>query len=69
MAFGAHQAKLSAEARFAGLTENCYTTNQPQESTFLTMLRNECCVGYWKAGDIAGCVPEATPKRKVSNGK
>ena len=27
LAFGAHQAKPSAEARFAGLTENCYTTN------------------------------------------
>ena len=32
-------------ARFAGLTENCYTTNQSQESTCLTLLRNECCVG------------------------
>ena len=50
MAFGAHQAKPSAEARLAGLTGNCYTTNQSQESTCLTMLRNECCVGYWKAG-------------------
>ena len=40
----------SAEARFTGLTENCYTTNQSQESTCLTMLHNECCVGYWKAG-------------------
>ncbi|MDD6029991.1 MAG: helix-turn-helix domain-containing protein [Kiritimatiellae bacterium] len=27
LAFGAHQVKPSAEARFAGLTENCYTTN------------------------------------------
>ena len=34
------------EARFTGLTENCYTTNQSQESTCLTLLRNECCVGY-----------------------
>ena len=50
LAFGAHQTKPSAEARFAGLTENCYATNQSQESTCLTMLRNECCVGYWKAG-------------------
>ena len=50
LTFGAHQAKPSAEARFAGLTENGYTTNQSQESTCLTMLRNECCVGYWKAG-------------------
>ena len=40
----------SAEARFAGLTGNCYTTSQSRESTCLTMLRNECCVGYWKAG-------------------
>ena len=39
----------SAEARFTGLTENCYTTNQSQESTCLTMRRNACCVGYWKA--------------------
>ena len=38
-----------AECRFTGLTENCYTTNQSQESTGLTMLLNECCVGYWKA--------------------
>ena len=44
------QAKHSAETRFTGLTENCYTTNQSQESTCLTLLRNECCVGYWKAG-------------------
>ena len=28
--------------RFTGLTENCYTTNQSQRSTCLTMLRNEC---------------------------
>ena len=35
--------------RFTGLTENCYTTNQSQESTCLTMLHNEYCVGYWKA--------------------
>ena len=35
---------------FTGITENCYTTNQSQESTCLTMLRNERCVGYWKAG-------------------
>ena len=42
--------------RFAGLTENGYTTNQSQESTCLTMLRNECCVGYWKAGgERVGC--------------
>ena len=27
-----------------------HTTNQSQESTCLTMLHNECCVGYWKAG-------------------
>ena len=26
-AFGAHQAKPSAEARMTGLTEKCYTTN------------------------------------------
>ena len=51
LAFGAHQAKPSAEARFAGLTGNCHTTNQSQESTCLTMLRNACCVGYWKAGN------------------
>ena len=50
LAFCAHQAKPSAEARFTGLTENCYTTNQSQESTCLTMLRNEGCVGCWKAG-------------------
>ena len=42
-----------AEARLAGLTGNCYTTNQTRESTCLTMLRNECCVGYWKAGIIS----------------
>ena len=30
MAFGAHQAKPSVEARFTDLTENCYTTNQSQ---------------------------------------
>ena len=36
------------EARFTSRTENCYTTNQSQESICLTMLRNECCVGYWK---------------------
>ena len=35
LAFGAHQAKPSAEARFTGLTENCYTTKQSQESTCL----------------------------------
>ena len=39
-----------AEARFTSRAENCYTTNQSQESTCLTMLHNECCVGYWKAG-------------------
>lgn len=50
LAFGAHQARSSAEARFTSRTENCYTTNQSQESTCLTMLHNECCVGYWKAG-------------------
>ena len=33
-------------------TENCYTTNQSQESTCLTLLRNGCCVGYWKAGVV-----------------
>ena len=56
LAFGAYQAKPSAEACFAGLTENCYTANQSQESTCLTMLRNECCVGYWKAGgERVGC--------------
>ena len=38
------------EARFTSRTENCYTTNQSQESICLTMLRNECCIGYWKAG-------------------
>ena len=54
LAFGAHQAKPSAEARFAGLTENCHTANQSQESTCLTMLRNKCCVGYWKAGGLFG---------------
>ena len=42
----------SIEAHFAGLTENCYNTNQSQESTCLTMLRNACCVDYWKAGNI-----------------
>ena len=32
------------------IIKNRYTTNQSQESTYLTMLRNECCVGYCKAG-------------------
>ena len=44
--------EINHHARFTGLTENCYTTNQSQESTCLTMLHNECCVGYWKAGNI-----------------
>ena len=39
-----------AEAWLTGLTESCYTANQSQGSTCLTMLRSECCVGYWKAG-------------------
>ena len=52
LAFGGHQARSSSEVRFTGLTENCHTTNQSQESTCLTMLCNECCVGYWKAGAL-----------------
>ena len=34
------------------LLEMFQRTNQSQESTCLTMLHNECCVGYWKAGNI-----------------
>ena len=30
--------------------EGSNATNQSQESTCLTILRNECCIGYWKAG-------------------
>ena len=52
LAFGAHQARSSSAARFTGLTEKCHTTNQSQENTCLTMLCNECCVGYWKAGAL-----------------
>ena len=44
------KAKSPAEARFTSPTENCYITNKSQESTCQTMLRNECCTGYWLAG-------------------
>ena len=49
-ALGPRTARSSAEARFTRRNENCYTTNRTQESTCQTMLRDECCVGYWKAG-------------------
>ncbi len=48
--------EINHHARFTGLTENCYTTNQSQESTCLTMLRNECCVGYWKTDGMKQAV-------------
>ncbi len=45
--------RLKPAMLYTGLAENCHTTNQSQESTCLTLLRNECRVGYWKAGGIS----------------
>ena len=30
--------------------QNCYNTDNKQESFVSTGLRNECCTGYWMAG-------------------
>ena len=43
------KAKSPVEARFTSPTENCYNTNKSKESTCQTMLRIECCIGYWLA--------------------
>ena len=48
---------FATDTRFTSRTENCYTCYtivQLQENTCLTRLRNECCVGYWKAGVVKG---------------
>ena len=39
-----------AEARFTRPNQNCYNTDNKQESFVSTGLRNECCTGYWMAG-------------------
>ena len=45
---------LAAEARFTSPNQspnqNCYNTDNKQESFVSTGLRNECCTGYWMAG-------------------
>ena len=35
-----------AEARFTRPNQNCYNTDNKQESFVSTGLRNECCTGY-----------------------
>ena len=44
----------SAEARFTSPNQNCYNTDNKQESFVSTGLRNECCTGYWMAGTNRG---------------
>ena len=45
---------LAAEARFTSPNQNCYNTDNKQESFVSTGLRNECCTGYWMAGPCKG---------------
>ena len=51
------KAESPAEARFTSPNQNCYNTDNKQESFVSTGLRNECCSGYWMAGRIVGMVP------------
>ena len=44
------KAESPAEARFTSPNQNCYNTDNKQESFVSTGLRNECCTGYWMAG-------------------
>ena len=37
---------FQAEARFTSPNQNCYNTDNKQESFVSTGLRNECCTGY-----------------------